>query len=153
MSQYPPSGGYPPPPPPPPSDYPPPPGNYPAGAQAPGGGGKGLAITSLVLGILGVVTFCTMFGGVILGALALIFGLIALLQSRSGRAGGRGMALAGLVLGAIGLAGSLVMGWYLWSHGMQDYLHCVNDAGKNDTLVQQCVDNFQNRLGVKHHTA
>ncbi|RMI34075.1 DUF4190 domain-containing protein [Nocardia stercoris] len=150
MSQYPPPGGYPPPP---PGDYPPPPGNYPPGPQPQQGGGRGLAITSLVLGILAVVTFCTMFGGVILGVLAVIFGLIAVLQARSGRAGGRGMALAGLVLGAIALIGSLVMGWYLWSHGMQDYFDCVNRAGNNNTAVQQCVDNFQDRLGVKHHSA
>src|ERR1700739_4787888 len=47
---------------------------------------NGFAIASLILGIL---------GGVVL---SVIFGIIALIQTKGGRQGGRNMAIAGLVL-------------------------------------------------------
>lgn len=56
------------------------------------GGGKGFAITSLVLGILGL-----FFLGILFGPLAIIFGIIGLNKN------GGGMALAGLILGIIDL--------------------------------------------------
>jgi GYF domain 2/Domain of unknown function (DUF4190) len=63
---------------------------------------SGLAIASLVLGILGLPTLLLVIGSL----LATIFGAVALgLISRSnGTLTGRGMAIAGLVLGIIGLA-------------------------------------------------
>jgi len=57
--------------------------------------GNGLAVASLVCGIIGIFIF-----SVILGPLALIFGIIGLQRANRG-AKGRGMAIAGIVLGAI----------------------------------------------------
>ena len=67
-------------------------------AQPPSAGTNGLAIASLILGIVWV------FG---LGAiLALIFGIVALRQmDRNPRQGGRGLAIAGVVLGGVGVVG------------------------------------------------
>lgn len=74
----------------------------PAPAPAPADGPRlsGLAVTSLVLGLLG----CT-------SVLALIFGLIALNQinSSAGRLTGKGMAIAGIVLGGLGMAISAIV--------------------------------------------
>ncbi len=61
---------------------------------APSEAGKGMAIASLVCGL--VALFCT---GGILSVLALIFGIIAKKQGSKS-----GMATAGIVLGAIGIA-------------------------------------------------
>lgn len=58
----------------------------------------GMAIASLVLGIIGAVLSCTGWG-IVLGILAIIFGAIHL-KKRSSR---RGMATAGLVLGIIAI--------------------------------------------------
>ena len=58
-------------------------------------GGNGLAIASLVCGIIGIFLF-----EIILGPLAIIFGGIALSRANRG-AGKRGMAWAGLILGII----------------------------------------------------
>lgn len=118
MSDLPPPGGYPPPPP-----YSPPPGapapgwwqasdgnwypphQHPSQAAAYAGygygvvqqrGTNGLAIASMVLGILWV----WWIGSV----LAVVFGHIALGQIKRTGQGGRGMAIAGLVLGYIGIA-------------------------------------------------
>ncbi len=73
------------------------------------GGSNGFATASLVLGIIGLPTFCT----IIVPLLAVIFGLIALRQtsSETGNTGGRGLAIAGLVCGGLGV----MMGVWLWT--------------------------------------
>lgn len=60
---------------------------------------SGASIASLVLGIVGCVPIIT-------GALAIVFGIIGIRQSRNPAVGGRGMAIAGLVLGIVS-----VLGW------------------------------------------
>jgi hypothetical protein len=57
-------------------------------------GTNGLAVTSLVLGILWVYWIGSL--------LALVFGYVALIQIRERNESGRGMAIAGIVLGWIG---------------------------------------------------
>jgi hypothetical protein len=105
-----PPGGFPPggtvPPPGPYPSAPPPPGGYPLPAPgygpAPQASGfvpvnstNGLAIASLVLGILWLFWLGSLVG--------LILGLVALKQIKSRNQGGRGIAIAGVVLGILGL--------------------------------------------------
>ena len=104
----------PPPPPPPPSGgyIPPPPSGF-----APGSAGyaaqrtDGLAIVSLVAGILSIV--CTVAClGVALGPTAAIMGFISRqrITSSGGALGGGTLALVGLILGIIGFVASV--GWF-----------------------------------------
>lgn len=68
----------------------------------------GFAITSMVLGIIAVIT-C--YFGIILGTLAVIFGHLSLGKiKRDPKLGGKGMAIAGLVTGYISIAITLVFG-------------------------------------------
>ena len=62
-----------------------------------------LATISLVLGILGIVTVCC-YGGLTLGAAAVITGVIAMNYEKNDPAnyGGRGLAMGGIITGAIG---------------------------------------------------
>src|SRR5260221_10598846 len=72
----------------------------------------GLAITSMILGIASIFPGCCLAsvgGMVLLGILAVVFGLIAMSQSSQGRAGGRGMALAGVITGTVGGLFGIVM--------------------------------------------
>ena len=69
------------------------------GAGLSDGGTNGLAIASMVLGILGV------------SLLAVIFGHIASSQIRTSGQQGRGMAVAGLVLGYLALAIEVIFVW------------------------------------------
>ncbi|PZF82674.1 DUF4190 domain-containing protein [Jiangella anatolica] len=97
---YPPPGGqYPPPP---GGQYPPPYGQYPWPAeQQPKPGVNGLAVAALVLGIIAIFP------------LAIIFGIIALVQiSRTGQKG-RGLAIGGLVTAGLWLA--LIVGAIIWA--------------------------------------
>jgi hypothetical protein len=80
----------------PPAPLPPP--AYPAVATQ---GTNGLAIASLVLGIL--------WGYGLLSVLAIIFGAIGLKQTAQRNQGGRGMAIAGLVLGIVGATIALIL--------------------------------------------
>jgi hypothetical protein len=61
---------------------------------------NGLAVASLVLGLVGIFTFALL---AIPPILAVIFGLVGRNQIRKsgGRQSGEGMALAGIILGAI----------------------------------------------------
>ena len=77
-----------------------PPGYPPTYGAAPASGRNGLAVASLVLGILSL-PLCFLF---VPALLAVIFGIIALSQIKGnpGQAG-RGQAIAGLILGGISL--------------------------------------------------
>ena len=69
---------------------------------------SGMAIASLVLGIVSLLSFCLFHLGIIIGLpcaiLALVFGVLARPKVNTGEMGGRGMALAGLICGSIYLA-------------------------------------------------
>lgn len=65
---------------------------------------SGLAIASMILGILSMPMTCVYLIGTPGAILAVIFGHLARGKARRGEAGGEGMALAGLICGYISLA-------------------------------------------------
>ncbi len=71
----------------------------------------GLAIASLICGIVGIVCFFLCLG-VILGPAAAIMGFISRqrVAASGGTIGGGGLALAGLILGIVGFVASVV--WF-----------------------------------------
>ena len=95
----------PPPPGPPPGAYayPPVPG-YPPPAYPVKPKANGFALTSMILGILGLtIGLCLLFFPV-MPILAVVFGYVGLGQMRATGAPGRGYAIAGLITGYIGIA-------------------------------------------------
>ncbi|MDQ8701355.1 DUF4190 domain-containing protein [Streptomyces sp. LHD-70] len=94
-----------------PSPFGPPPGGQPMAPPpfpVPPQPQNGLGITALVLGIIGAVLFFTVWGGIVLGVLALIFGLVGHSKARKGLATNKGVALSGAILGGIALIVSIV---------------------------------------------
>jgi hypothetical protein len=69
---------------------------------------NGFAVASLVLGIMAVVLCWTIYLGIGLGVLAIVFGAFGIGRARAIEAS-KGMAVAGLVLGIVGVAISLVL--------------------------------------------
>lgn len=73
------------------------------GQEAPKGG-KGMAIASMVLGIVGLVLFCIWYLSIPCGVIAIILGI---LHNKKGEKSG--MATAGLVLGIIAIVLALAV--------------------------------------------
>lgn len=121
---------------PPPYGFPPPPGQ-PQGYGRPAAR-NGLAITSLVLGILALATSWLSLPGIILGILALIFGGIALARARSDRVSNKGMAIAGLATGIVGLA----IGTVLLIVGFRIAADCQDQYGADITEQEltRCIE-------------
>jgi hypothetical protein len=66
-----------------------------------------MAVASLVLGILAIVLFFTIVFPVIMGALAIIFGVLGWLKANQG-ADHKGLAIAGLICGILGIAAMIL---------------------------------------------
>ncbi|RKZ34842.1 hypothetical protein DRQ19_00245, partial [bacterium] len=78
---------------------------------------SGLAIASLVLGILAILTGWIVVGGV-LGILAIIFGAVSLSNIKKDPSKtGKGMAIAGLITGIIGVIITVVVLFLVTSTG------------------------------------
>ncbi|QZT64718.1 DUF4190 domain-containing protein [Mycolicibacterium austroafricanum] len=130
-----PYGGYPPPPP-------------------PTGPKNGLGTAALVLAIVGLLLCWTVAGGVLLGIAAIVMGFVARGRVKRGEATNGGVALAGIVLGAVAIVASLVivaiyatLGVALFKDlGGGDYLDCLERAGNDQQAVQECADEFTQRV-------
>lgn len=81
-------------------------GGYPGYQPKPG---SGLAIASLVCGILGVLTGIFIFSGLSLGLAGIVLGIVALVKVKNGTASGKGMAIGGIVTGALGMIVAVVV--------------------------------------------
>ena len=98
---------------------------------------KGMAIGSMVCGILSLVCCCFDYLSVILAIVALVLGIIVLVKKQ----GGKGMAIAGIVCGGIGFIfgiSSIIIGLVMKDQIM-DYL---SSMGIND------FDDYMNFIGM-----
>ncbi|MEW2546971.1 DUF4190 domain-containing protein [Streptomyces sp. NPDC047002] len=110
--------------------------------------GNGLAVAALVLGIAAIVLFWTVFGGIVLGLVAIVLGALGSRRARRDGAPRRGMAITGVVLGALGLiAGGLILALgvsFLNSDSFKSYSDCVKHAHSTADR-RQCADDFSHR--------
>lgn len=141
-----------------PGSMPPPPSQEP-GAGWSGSGMPGVAaprngfgITALVLGILAIVLCWSAIGGIVLGALAIIFAILGMRRASQGVATNRGMSIAGLVTGIIGLIVgvlfAILVGSVLSVFGNQfkDLQQCLQQAGGDQAKIQACDQQFQQQI-------
>ena len=117
---------------------------YPMMPMAPQELPKGMAITGMVLGIVGAVTAVFYIGGVV-GIIGLIFSIIALRGARRGTSGGKGMAIAGLVTSIVAIiVNAVVIVFIVWVvHSVDNCSqYSPNDPGVgNQTQYDQCIRN------------
>jgi hypothetical protein len=145
-----------PPPPPPqygayPGSYPPPPPQPYAGyAPPPPAPKNGLGVAALVIAIIALVVCWSVAGGLILGVCAMIIGFVARGRVKRGEATNGGVATAGVVLGFLAIIVSLVF-IPIWvgifnEVGGSNYVECLSNAGSDEQAIQQCADQFRDRL-------
>lgn len=135
-------GSYPPPPPPPYGSY--------GGYGPPVVPKNGLGIAALVLAIIALVFVWSVIGGVVLGAAAVVLGFVGWGRVKRGEANNGGIAIAGIVLGILAIIVSLafIAIWVnLYNHvGGGDYVDCLSKAGEDKQAIQQCADQFRDRM-------
>lgn len=97
---------------------------------------KGLAIASLILGVLSFLGGWIILGG-ILGIVGLVLGIVALRKTKTG-GGGKGLAITGIVFSSLGILISVAMlaffGWIFSAFG-----DCMAYA-ENEALMEQCIN-------------
>ncbi|QIK66458.1 DUF4190 domain-containing protein [Nocardioides sp. HDW12B] len=136
--QYPPQGG----------QYPPQGGGYQGGYQEqPRKGGAGLAIASLVIGILAFFGSFIVLGG-LLALIGLVLGFVAAGRAKKGRATGRGIAITGIILNLLAIVISVLIGVFIGSifDKAQNYAECVTNAGDDQAAVDQCERDFRDEV-------
>jgi hypothetical protein len=125
--------------------YPPQPyGGYPAPPPSPK---NGLGIASLVVAIIGLLT---LFGGIVLGIVAIVLGFLGRARVKRGEADNGGVAVAGIVLGFLGIivsiAAIIVVVRFVSDVGAGDYLDCLREAGNDSAAQQQCEQSFTQNI-------
>ncbi|MGW6568777.1 DUF4190 domain-containing protein [Streptomyces sp. NPDC054975] len=106
------------------------------GWQQPPSNGMGTA--AMVLGIIAVAGFCMYGLGVVLGVLALIFGIIGRKKVTRGEANNGGMATAGIVLGAIGtLVSAVFLAFIIWAIVQDEEFQNDDDPFATSLVVER----------------
>lgn len=125
-----------------------PPSGY-QGAPPPGGYGtqkkNGFGVAALVLGIAAILLFWTFVGGIVLGIMAIAFGVLGRKRVSRGEADNGGMALAGIITGAVGLAITLVIvvvAIVAFFRGDVGSLVECSDAAQTQEQLDQCSLDF-----------
>ncbi|GJF14186.1 hypothetical protein NGTWS0302_06090 [Mycolicibacterium cyprinidarum] len=135
-----------------PGSYPPPPpqyGGYPGGYPPPAATApkNGLGVASLVVAIIALFS---VVGGIVLGIVAIILGFLGRGRAKRGEANNGGIAIAGIVLGALSIIVSIaviaIAVWGFKEVGGTDYFDCVTSAGSDQVAVQECTDEFTQRV-------
>ncbi|MEU9846340.1 DUF4190 domain-containing protein [Streptomyces sp. NPDC047985] len=78
---------------------------------------NGMGTAAMVLGILAICLIC-LYGipSIVLGTLALIFGVLGRKRVRRGEADNNGQALAGIIMGSVGIAlGTAIIAFFIWA--------------------------------------
>lgn len=90
---------------------------------------KGLAIASLVLGIVAILISVIPFFGIIPGILAIIFGIIGLKQSKKMSVAGIVTGSIGLLIGILSIFGAIMFFGAFEPSGLTPSQNCIAGAG------------------------
>lgn len=125
-------------------------GQQPFGVPPPPAGNRnGLGTASLVLGILSLVTWFLLIGG-LFGIIAVVLGALGRGKAKRGEASNGGMALAGIVTGAVGILLTIlvIVGVAaLFSTGeFANLTDCLQDAAGDPGAVEDCRKQFEDSL-------
>lgn len=104
---------------------------------------QAMAVTGMVLGIVGILTACFAIGGA-LGLAAIILGVLGLKAAKRMDGRGRGFAITGIVTGAIALVlGALATAYFVWAYS--NFGSCMNETSPQ--AQQACINEKVAELG------
>ncbi len=110
---------------------------------------NGLAIASMVLGIISVVFFCSCFN-IITAIAALVTGILFLAVFNTGKKGDKGMAISGIVMAIISVVALIVSWFFIFSAAYSPEL--INDideiynGSESDEDSQKLIEDYLNSL-------
>jgi len=111
---------------------------------------NGLGITALVLSVVAIIASITVIGGILLEIIAVVLGFIARSRAKKGQATNGGVALAGIITSALGVVLSIVLvaagAALFFGNGGSDLVTCINNAHGDQTAINHCNDQFQNKV-------
>jgi hypothetical protein len=123
------------------------PGGYGAPAAQPR---NGFGVAALVLGLLALLLSWTVIGGIILGILAVIFGVLGRGRAKRGEATNGGFSVAGIVLGVLGvliaIAFIALAVSALNSPAGRDYRDCLQRSAGNPNMIERCMTDFSRQF-------
>lgn len=139
--------------------YPPVSGQYP-GYGPPGvrnAPRNGMGIAALIVAIGGIVTALSVVGGIVLGAVAVVLGIVGHGRVKRGEADNAGVAISGVVLGLLaviaGIGCIFVYVGIFRTAGGGDYIDCMTKAGSDPAEQQQCTERFREHFENKFGSA
>ena len=106
-----------------------------------------------MIAIVALMASFSVVGGVILGIVAVVIGFVARGRVRSGEANNGGIALAGIILGFVAMIAGLAF-IAIWvglfnEVGAGNYIDCLQNAGQDQSKVEQCANDFQQTVENK----
>lgn len=125
----------------------PPYGTASGGHQGPKKNGFGVA--ALVLGVLSLITWFFLIGG-LFGLVAIILGVLGRGRVKRGEADNGGMALAGIITGALGLLLTILViagvAALFGSGEFSNLTDCLNEAGRDQAAIDECSREFEDSV-------
>ena len=115
----------------------------------------GAGTVALVVGVMALVSAWTGWGGIVLGAVAVVAALVGLARVRAGRTGrgagtaGRRRPAVGLALGLVAIAVGVYSGWTVIA-GAVTYLHS-SQVRTLDECMRQAVNEKEQHVCKSQH--
>jgi hypothetical protein len=114
-----------------------------------GAGATGAATFALVVAGMALVSAWTGWGGMVLGLVALVAAVVALMRVRSGRASGRGKPLAALGVALIAVVIGTMIEWPTIESAVT-YLH-ASQARTLDECMRQAINEKEQHVCKSQH--
>ncbi|MCD2187551.1 hypothetical protein [Actinomycetospora soli] len=119
------------------------------GSADTGAGATGAATFALVVAGMALVSAWTGWGGMVLGLVALVAAVVALMRVRSGRASGRGKPLAALGVALIAVVIGTTIEWPTLESAVT-YLH-ASQARTLDECMRQAINEKEQHVCKSQH--
>jgi hypothetical protein len=104
---------------------------------------NGMGLAAMTLGILSVPLVLIPFLGIVLGILAVVFGILGMKRAARSQATNKGQALTGVICGAVGVVGAVI--FFAWAYDTAK--SCIDKYDIDTPAYNQCIRDKVNGTG------